>query len=152
MHRFILSLILVFTAFCAMASTPTCDQKCKRQHIEDYFDHLETISRTGSTREDIERLLNHVHDDVKYEHLEYQADFTKVQWRKAFIRQHDRGAYQAGPEREIGILNVIHGKRHVAVEYSYGERKKDGSWQQGDPYFALFGFTDGKISLIREYW
>lgn len=145
-------LLGMLMSFGTFASAVECDSKCKLAQIETYFDNIDKISKTGSTERDIETFLDHVHADVKYEHFEYGADFTKESWREAFLRQLKKSSYNSGPEDEARILNVIFGKSHVAIEYSYGKIGEDGIWKAGEPYFALFGFKGGKISLIREYW
>lgn len=122
------------------------------KEITAYFNALDKVAKKGSTEADIEALLNGMHDAVKYEHIEYQADFDKTTWRNAFKRNLNRGAYDNGPRNQIRILNVIYGKSHVAVEYSHGMIQEDKSWQADMKMFALFGFTGGKISLVREYW
>ena len=152
MRFFRLLVIGLFLSFASSASEAECDSECKLAQIEVYFDNIDKISKKGSTEKEIEAFLAHVHDDVKYEHLEYGADFTKDVWRSAFLRQLNRGSYNDGPESEARILNVIYGKHHAAVEYSYGKVEADGTWNKSTPYFALFGFKERKISLIREYW
>ncbi len=145
-------LLGMLMSFGTFASVVECDSECKLAQIETYFDNIDKISKAGSTERDIDTFLDHVHADVKYEHYEYGADFTEEKWRSAFHRQLKRGSYNNGPEDEARILNVIYGKSHVAIEYSYGKIGADGIWIAGDLYFALFGFKDGKISLVREYW
>lgn len=39
---------------------------------------LATVFIKGSTVEDIDALLSQLHDNVKYEHEEYDADFDKT--------------------------------------------------------------------------
>ncbi|WP_338294161.1 hypothetical protein [Planctobacterium marinum] len=138
--------------FAFSANATDCDNACMLQQAEKYFQALDRVAKRGSTQQDIDNLIALMHDSVKYEHIEYGADFDKKAWAEAFARQLKKGAYQNGPENEIRILNVIYGKTHAAVEYSHGLRKEDGTWQPDMKMFALFGYTDNKISLIREYW
>ncbi len=143
----ITSLILSNTTFAA-----DCDSTCQLNQINSYFAALDKISRQGSSSEDIDSLLALMHDGVKYIHVEYEANFNKESWRKAFIRNLKRGAYQNTANNEKRILNTILGKNHIAIEYSHGVIQKDGKWQQTEPLLVLFGFTDGKISLVKELW
>ncbi len=129
-----------------------CDSSCQLKQAKAYFSALDTISRKGSDIKDIDALLALTHADVKYIHVEYQANFNKTSWREAFIRNLKRGSYKKGKENEVRITNSIFGKQHVAVEYSNGVIQADGSWQQTKPRLAIFGFTEGKISLIKELW
>ncbi|MCC2608055.1 hypothetical protein [Planctobacterium marinum] len=122
------------------------------QEAEKYFQALDRVAKRDSTQQDIDDLIGMMHDSVKYEHIEYGANFDKKTWAEAFTRQLKNGAYQNGPENEIRILNVIYGKSHAAIEYSHGLLMDDGTWQPDKKMFALFGFTENKISLIREYW
>lgn len=135
-----------------MAIAASCDSSCQLAQITSYFSALDKISRKGSSIEDIDTLLALTHDKVKYIHVEYEANFDKASWRKAFIRNLERGMYQNSDKNEKRILNVIYGKNHTAIEYSHGVIQEDGSWKQTEPLLALFGFTDGKISLVKELW
>jgi hypothetical protein len=110
------------------------------------------VSRKNSTLNDIDLLLALTHDDVKYIHVEYEANFTKELWRKAFIRNLERGAYQNNANNEMHVLNSIFGKNHVAIEYSHGVIQPNGTWEKTEPLLVVFGFTNGKISLIKELW
>jgi len=49
-------------------------------------------------------------------------------------------------------LNSIAGKNHLAIEYSHGLIQENGKWEKNDKYLAVFGFTNGKLSLIKELW
>lgn len=129
-----------------------CDSSCQLNQINSYFLALDTINRKGSTIKDIDSLLALTHDDVQYIHVEYQANFTKTSWRKAFIRNLERGAYKKGKENEIRIINSIFGKNFTAIEYSHGVVQNDMTWQQTKPKLVLFGFTNKKISLVKELW
>ena len=135
-----------------MAIAASCDSSCQLAQITSYFSALDKISRKGSSIEDIDTLLALTHDKVKYIHVEYEANFDKASWRKAFIRNLERGMYQNSDKNEKRILNVIYGNNHTAIEYSHGVIQEDGSWKQTEPLLALFGFTDGKISLVKELW
>lgn len=129
-----------------------CDASCQNTQINAYFKALDKVSLKGSTIEDIDALLMLMHDEVKYVHVEYQANFDKDTWRKAFLRNLKRGAYQDSKNDEMRVLNSIYGKNYTAIEYSHGVIQTDGSWQKTEPLLVLFGFTDGKISLVKELW
>lgn len=135
-----------------IAAATNCDSNCQLDQIQSYFSTLDKISRKGSSNEDIDSLLALMHDDVKYIHVEYQANFNKESWRKAFVRNLKREAYQNTVNNEIRIINTILGKNHIAIEYSHGVIQDNGLWQQTEPLLVLFGFKGGKISLIKELW
>ena len=151
-YIFIIGLAITFL----MVSNPTlareCDSSCQLSQINSYFSALDKVSRKGSSIEDIDSLLALTHDDVKYVHVEYEANFSKETWRKAFIRNLERGAYQTTAKNEKRVINSIFGKNHTAIEYSNGVIQKDGTWIKDEPLLVIFGFTDGKISLIKELW
>jgi hypothetical protein len=152
--KFILIIGIVFTSFISLkpALASSCDSVCQLTQINLYFSALDKVSRKNSNINDIDFLLSLTHDDVKYVHVEYEANFTKELWRKAFIRNLDRGAYQNSSKNEMRVLKNIFGKNHTAIEYSHGVIQSDGTWQQSEPLLVVFGFTDGKISLIKELW
>jgi hypothetical protein len=110
------------------------------------------VAKKGSTSSDVDALLALTHDDVKYIHVQYEANFTKDTWRKAFLRNIELGRYQKTDKNQIRILNSIEGKNHIAIEYSHGVIQANGKWEKTNKYLAIFGFTDGKLSLIKELW
>ena len=118
--KFIFKIILLLWCFTlpSKAYALDCDSNCQLKQINAYFSALDVIGRKGSSIEDIDELLSLTHDDVKYIHVEYQANFTKQSWRKAFIRNLKRGAYQKSKENEMRILKTIFGKNYIAIEYS----------------------------------
>jgi hypothetical protein len=148
----VLFLISLMSSSLSFANQPECNSECKLQLAQSYFDGLTKISITGSTSDDIKTLINQLHDEVRYQHVEYGADFTKVSWEKAFLRQLQLGSYTSPPNTKIMITNIIYGKNHAAVEYSYGTLADDGSWVKGHMKLALIGFKDSKIVLIKEFW
>ncbi|ATC97227.1 hypothetical protein [Pseudoalteromonas tunicata] len=152
--KFILKigLLLAFLILSKTTFAASCDSTCQLNQINSYFTALDKINRKGSTLNDIDSLLDLTHDDVKYIHVEYEANFTKESWRKAFLRNLERGAYQNSANNEMRIINTIFGKNHTAIEYSNGVIQQDGTWQQTESLLVLFGFKDGKISLIKELW
>lgn len=121
---------------------------------ENYFTHLSKVYRKGSSERDVDSLFELLHTNVKYEHLEYEANFNRNDWIVAFKNNLERGAYSADQKDGIRVEDYIYGKHHVAVEYSYGQVAAEGKWQpKGDQkLLALFGFSGGKIILVREYW
>jgi len=150
--------VLIITGILALLATmqtafaQECNSDCQLQQVNSYFLALDKVSRKGSTAEDIEALLSLTHDDVKYIHVEYEANFTKETWRKAFLRNLAKDSYQHTDKNQIQILQSIAGKNHLAVEYSHGVIQPDGQWKKSKQKLVLFGFTDGKLSLIKELW
>ena len=147
-----MGLVLLSLIITKIAFATNCESSCQLEQVNTYFAALDKVSRKGSSIKDIDRLLASMHDDVQYIHVEYDANFNKQSWRKAFIRNLERGAYQNGQNNEKRILNTIFGKNHIAVEYSHGVIQQDGSWKQDEPLLVLFGFSEGKIILIKELW
>jgi len=129
-----------------------CNEKCQLDQVGAYFSALDKVAKKGSTLSDIDALLALTHDDIKYAHVEYQANFTKESWRKAFIRNLELGRYQNTEKNQIRILNSIAGKNYIAIEYSHGLIQENGEWEHTDKYLAIFGFKDGKLSLVKELW
>jgi len=142
-----LVLTSLFLSNTALATN--CDSACQLVQVKSYFLALDEVGRKGSTTKDLDSFLALVHDDVNYIHVEYQANFTKKSWREAFLRNLERVKTK---KNEARILNTIFGKNHVAVEYAHGVINSGGTWQSNDSRLALFGFKDGKISLIKELW
>lgn len=121
--------------------------------ISEYFSRLNTIYQAGSTVQDIDNFLLQLHDDVRYLHVNYEADFDKTTWHAAFTRNHQAGSYAESATHCIAITNAIAGKNYHAVEYTYGLLNADNCEPQNDDrLLILFGFTEGKISLVQELW
>jgi ketosteroid isomerase-like protein len=147
---YVLGLLLA----CSVASPTECDARCKERLIDDYFERIGRVFRHDSTEADIDRLFELFHDDVRYQHSEYDADFTKPAWKDAFIGNLKRGAYDKQANERIRVVRLIHGRQHTAVGYSYGAVHSNGEWKSSDGQvlLALFGFRGDKIVLVREYW
>jgi len=153
MMKFIyLALCFALVAFIPTSFAAQCGATCQEQQVKGYFAALDKVSKKGSNVADIDDLLSLMHASVQYIHVEYEANFDKSSWRKAFLRNLKRGAYKKTKDNEIRVLRAIPGKGHVAIEYSHGVIDKAGVWQQAQARLVLFGFTEGKISLIKEYW
>ena len=146
------NMLLLAVLVSANSEGVDCSPECQLEQVTVYFQALDKVFREGSTAADIDALLSHMHERVRYVHVEYGADFDRESWRAAFLRNVERGAFNNGPERKIGILKVIHGKNHAAVEYAHGAVLPDGTWESGEPLLVLFEFTEGKISRIEELW
>lgn len=142
----------VYLTLASTASASSCESACQLNLVNSYFKALDKIAKKGSSSADIDFLLNATHDDVNYVHVEYQANFTKDSWRKAFNRNLERGAYQNDESNEIRVLNSISGKNYMAIEYAHGVIQADGKWQSTEPLLVIFGFTESKISLVKELW
>ena len=146
----IASLVAGFVA--PLQSASECSPECQMEQVEAYHRALDAVFREGSTEADVDALFSILHDQVRYVHAAYEADFETDAWRAAFVGNLHRGAYRNGPERQIGILRAIHGMDAVAVEYAHGEVLPDGNWKSGEPLLVLFRFTEGRIALIEELW
>lgn len=129
-----------------------CTSACQFKLAQNYFDLLNAIGKANSTIENVDALISAMHDEVKYVHVRFGAEFDKPQWRKAFIRNLKKGFYNSTDKQESRILNVIQGKGFMAVEYARGEINSLGQWEREEQRLALFGFTDGKVSLVKELW
>ena len=143
-------LSFIILSYSSMAKD--CDEYCQLEQVKAYFFALDKVAKKGSTSSDVDALLALTHDDVKYIHVQYEANFTKDTWRKAFLRNIELGRYQKTDKNQIRILNSKEGKNHIAIEYSHGVIQANGKWEKTNKYLAIFGFTDGKLSLIKELW
>jgi hypothetical protein len=149
------SIVLTGLSFIILSNSTMakdCDEYCQLEQVNAYFSALDKVAKKGSTSSDVDALLASTHADVKYVHVQYEANFTKDIWRKAFLRNIKLGRYQNTDKNQIRILNSIAGKNHLAIEYSHGLIQENGDWKKTDRYLAVFGFTDGKLSLIKELW
>lgn len=121
--------------------------------ITDYFSGLDAIYRKGSTTQEIDDFMSQFHDDVKYIHVNYGANFDRTAWLAAFTRNHSAGRYTKPADSCSLVTNAIAGKNHHAIEYAYGTMDGDDCLPADDKRFlVLFGLTDGKLSLVQELW
>lgn len=145
--------LLALATGAGIGAETECSADCQKAQIEAYFKKLSVVFREGSTEKDIDDLFTLFHDDVKYEHFEYDANFTKSKWKEAFLRNLKQGDYNAGQKESLRAQRLIYGKSHVAVDYAIGNMGEDGQWKTEDTgRLILFGFKDQKIVLVREYW
>lgn len=137
-----------------LAVAEDCDQECQTSVIEAYFTQLAEIYRKGSTEADIDTLFGMLHQNVRYEHKTYDANFDRAGWRDAFVNNLKRSAYAKTTKDIIRVDQYIHGNNYAAVSYSYGVVGDGGAWQpSGDQrLMAVFKFSENKISLVQEYW
>ena len=147
-----LILVILLSCFSLTSTANNCDSACQLKLVSEYFSALDKVAQANSTIADIDSLLSLMNGDVKYIHIEYQANFDRTTWRKAFIRNLKRGAYDNNENNKIKVLNSISGKNHIAIEYTHSTKQADGTWQDDGALLVLFSFRDGKISQIKEYW
>lgn len=149
----LLTFLLVGTV-CVAANAKECNNQCQYNLVNSYFEKLSAIYRKSSNASDIDALFKSLAPSVRYEHLNYDASFTRDEWKQAFLNNLNGGAYKNEDKHLIRVDNAIHGKGFVAVSYSYGLIEKDGSWSPtGDQnLLALFKITNNKISSVQEYW
>src|SRR5690606_5764798 len=105
----ILTLLILSNA----AHAEECRQECQKANIEAYFMSLAKIYREDSNEKDIENFFELFHANVKYEHLDYDANFNRNDWIAAFKNNLQRGAYSASQKDGIRVENYIFGKNHV---------------------------------------
>ena len=147
----LVSLLIPRMSLAGAAELDTCDAACQRTQIENYYAGIDAIMLAGSSVADIDDLLGRLHEDVRYIHEEYEADFDKSTWRKAFVRQLEKGAYNDGPDGLTSILRVIHGYEFAAVEV-ISRYTENGVLIETKPRLVTFKFDQGKILQIKEHW
>jgi hypothetical protein len=159
LHRASRRLVRLITLFAILpislvAYSAECGDECQEKIVTSYFEKLSSIYRKGSTVADIEALFGSLDPSVRYEHLNYGANFTRDEWREAFVNNLERGAYNQADNHSIKVERYLHGKGFVAVSYSYGFKDAEGAWHaEGDQnLLALFKITGGRISSVKEYW
>ena len=153
--RMLTMAIVLLIAMEVPPSANECDAGCRAERIEACFERLSAVYRRGSTTDDVDRLFDLFAPDVRYVHAAYDADFAHAAWREAFLANLTRGAYDKGDDELIEVTQVIHGRRHAAVEYRYVRRASDGTLQPADDQgglLVLFAFEGDRIVLIEEYW
>lgn len=122
--------------------------------IVNYFAALDAIEREGSTILDIENLLAITTESVHYVHKNFDANFDKPSWLKAFKRNLKAGANNLPSSFCTQITKSINGKNSVAVEYTRGAFNMDNVCIPDDETrnLAIFHIKDDKINLIEELW
>jgi ketosteroid isomerase-like protein len=154
MNRLCIFLTFLITTVAQSAATQDeCKSECQLKLITAYYADIEKIIMAGSNLADIDNFLDSMHDDVHYIHVEYEAKFDKPTWKKAFIRRLEAGSYNGSNNTPTTINHVIHGYNYAAVEFI--SRYHDEATNKvitSSPRLAMFGFADGKISYIRDYW
>lgn len=130
-----------------------CSMQQVPEPIRSYFERLDAVARTGSTKDDIEKLLSLMTDDVRYVHGNYQANFNLVSWRAAFYRIYDNNGYAAPEQSCTKITNSIAGKSHYAIEYTAGENQSGTCVATDQPLkLIIFSLNGEHIQRIEELW
>ena len=151
------NILRIFTLCLILSSgasaSETCPQECQTRLINAYYAGINKIMMAESTIGDIDGFMNSLHDDVQYIHAEYGADFNKEAWRAAFVRSWKKGRYDNPKEAVTTVTKIIHGHKFAAVEFISRHKNKDtGELVVRPARLAMFGFKDGAISHVRDYW
>lgn len=166
MKRLIVSVVLMFASagftenVCAgdgvsetSSSKAYCDSQCQRSLIEEYYEKVNRVTMRDSTSQHIDDFLSVLHDDVLYLHTEYQAEFNKDIWRKAFLRQLEKGRYNNSEKAVTSIESIIYGYQTAAVEFiSRYNDDETGALISTPKRLAIFKFKDNKIVFIQDHW
>ncbi len=150
-HILFLGLIMLSTSKIS-ANAQDCLNDCQPRLIQSYYHKLDKLTMRGSTEQDVTLFLDSLHENVKYIHSQYEADFDKNTWRTAFLRGVNSGRYQDSIDAKTTINKIIHGHNVAAVEFVSRNNDKDGNLIVAPPRLAMFKFQDGKISFIQEHW
>lgn len=135
------------------SSKAYCDSQCQRSLIEQYYAKINRAIMHDSTLEHVDDFLSVLHDDVLYLHTEYQAEFNKDIWRKAFLRQIENGRYNNSEEALTSIESIIHGYQTAAVEFISRYNDDETNELIATPKrLAIFKFKDNKIVFIQDHW
>ena len=148
----ILTLLAAIITSQAALAEEVCGHTCQSEKIEDYYIKISKVMMAGSSVEDVRRFLTVLHNDVRYIHVKYEADFDKEAWHKAFMRRMEGGNYNNHPEDTTKVLRIIHGYNSAAVEFISKYTNEDGVRITNPKRLAFFTFKDGKISKIQDYW
>lgn len=100
----------------------------------------------------IEPIMALMHEDMRYVHREYDADYDRELLIDGFRRRLQRASTRGSTNT---VTNLIAGKNMVVVERSTAyERRTEAGWEKRgeDDLVTLFEFRDGKIWRIAEYW
>ncbi|MCF7220619.1 nuclear transport factor 2 family protein [Marilutibacter chinensis] len=98
--------------------------------------------------EDVERLYDLYTPDFVYEHPMMDDVYTRERLRNNHLAALEKGRFE-GPGaagHAYRIVGMMHGDNATAVQ-RINARMGDRA-----PRMAVFEFSDGKVSRIREYW
>ena len=148
-----LALLMLLSSPILAAAEESANQPDLKGLAESYFERLDAIYQAGSTEETIDRLLALMHENVRYEHPGYGANFDLDSWRAAFLRNLGNGSYGHRPGSGTTILETLAGRDLIVVKHRYTKASKDSlSSTVREPFVTLFEFEDGRIVRIRESW
>ena len=85
----------------AASQAAECSEECQLAQVRAYFAQLDAVMRKGSSAADVDALFRLFDEDVKYQHIEYGADFDRAAWKEAFLRNLENGSYNRGPQDQI---------------------------------------------------
>lgn len=147
------SIILIFL----LISNSISAQRIKKTHkdtlnllVKKYYKLNLKAFQANSKVNDIDNIFNLFTDDFTYVHPKYGGIYTRKDLYNGYLRNQKNGMYN-GTIKNIKILNKIIGLNAIVVKRSYIEITENGT-EEGEPQMTFFGFKNGKISHIFEYW
>lgn len=153
--------LVAFISFVVLAGCNSVGESPSQTEIKsdippiviEYFNRLDAIYHSGSSKSDVTNFLALMTDDVRYVHRNYGADFDLKSWNEAFTRIQTNGGYNKSDQFCTAISNSIPGNSYYAIEYAVG-LKLEGQCvaSKAERMLVVFKFNEQKIQLIEELW
>ena len=125
------------------------------QFAKGYFEAWAASQRPGATKQDLERYLAFLTDDVGHQHLPYDPDDTRSPTGKQDMREGMGYYLGAHTEYEGTLLSQMAGHNVVVIKYRSSSKGIHPQTQQEvsqqDMTVEVLEIEDGKVAVIRKY-
>lgn len=142
--------ILLGLSVCVQA-----DEYDPEQFAKEYFLAWTATQKPTATKEDLEKYLSLLTDDVGHQHLPYDTDDARHPDGKESMRE--GMTYYLGKHIEYSaeLTNIVYGLNVVAIQFQVSIKAKRGPEEPVTSMefstLEVLEIENGKVSMIRKY-
>lgn len=150
--RVFLTIVICFLVSLSARAEESFDYE---KFTNDYFTAWTNVQRVNASKEDLEKYLSFLTDDVGYQHLPYSTDDSREPNGKAAMRK--GMTYYLGMHTEYSatLTNHAHGHNVIMIEFdtlAKGVHPDNGQLMTFNNHsFEVLEIENGKVSVIRHY-
>ncbi len=147
--------VVFLTVFMSFNTTATEVEFDYNQFIKTYFNAWKGTQKPNATKEDLERYLSLLTDDVGYQHLPYSNDDSRTPDGKTGLRKGMSYYLGMHDEYQVKLTNKSFGHNVIMIEFhtkSKGIHPDNNQMIVNDSSsFEVLELDNGKVSVIRHY-
>jgi len=148
------SILTCLLAFSLMASAEQ-DSFNYEEFTQQYFAAWTNVQKPNATKQDLERYLDFLTEDIGYQHLPYSTDDSRAPDGKAMMRKGMSYYLGIHSEYKAQLTNNAHGHNVIMIEFTTQAKgiHPDNGQQViiDNRTFEVLEIENGKVSVIRHY-